>query len=271
MAVDLDGTLLAPSGEPHAEDVAAIRGLKRLGVHVTIITGRMYSGTRGAAQALGLEGPVACVDGAQIVDTLTDRPILHATLGAPDADLVRDTFAEHGDCTFLLAGDEVIHDEGGREHLAFMRVWSPRQRPTVDVLRHDAWHAAQTLTAVVALGDREKLQRAADALEGRVSKLLFKAPGHDDFFGLYVRALGFDKGGALTWLAAHHGVALADTVAVGDWLNDVPMLKLAGRSFAMGHAPPEVCAVATDRLEQTPQQGGGVARAIERALATSLA
>jgi hydroxymethylpyrimidine pyrophosphatase-like HAD family hydrolase len=46
-------------------------------------------------------------------------------------------------------------------------------------------------------------------------------------------------------------------------LNDVPMLEVAGRSFAMGHAPDEVKSIATDVLEETAEQGGGVARAIE--------
>lgn len=248
-----------------------MRGLRRLGVAVTIITGRMYSGTKAAAQALGLDGPVACVDGAQIIDARTDTAIEHGTLAPEDAAVVRAAFAEHGACTFLLAGDEVIHDDGGRDHLAFMRVWSPQQRATGDVLAHDVWGRAAALTAVVTLGERARLEQAAQALGDRVSQLLFKAPGHPDFFGLYVRAPGFDKGRALTWLAAHHGVALADTVAVGDWLNDLPMLRLAGRSFAMGHAPPEVKAVVTDQLPHTPQQGGGVAAAIERALARSRA
>jgi hydroxymethylpyrimidine pyrophosphatase-like HAD family hydrolase len=67
------------------------------------------------------------------------------------------------------------------------------------------------------------------------------------------------------WLAAHYGVALEDVVAVGDWLNDVPMLKRAGQSFAMAQAPEEVRAAAKHLLKADILTGGGVAEAAERA------
>jgi hydroxymethylpyrimidine pyrophosphatase-like HAD family hydrolase len=78
-----------------------------------------------------------------------------------------------------------------------------------------------------------------------------------------VRSTGGTKGTALRWIAEHHGVALADTVCVGDWINDVSMFELAGRSFAMGQAPPEVKEKASDVLPETVDEGGGVARAVE--------
>ena len=62
-----------------------------------------------------------------------------------------------------------------------------------------------------------------------------------------------------------YGVAMAETVCVGDWLNDLPMLKAAGRSFAMGQAPAEVKSAATDVLTKTITTGGGIAEAIARA------
>jgi hydroxymethylpyrimidine pyrophosphatase-like HAD family hydrolase len=80
-----------------------------------------------------------------------------------------------------------------------------------------------------------------------------------------VRAAGNTKGTAVRWIADREKVSLAHTVCVGDWINDVPMFEVAGRSFAMGHAPDEVKAKATDVLEETAEDGGGVARAIREA------
>ena len=45
-------------------------------------------------------------------------------------------------------------------------------------------------------------------------------------------------------------------VVVGDWLNDVPMFRAAGRSFCMGQASPAVSAAATDRLDATRSTWG---------------
>jgi hydroxymethylpyrimidine pyrophosphatase-like HAD family hydrolase len=88
---------------------------------------------------------------------------------------------------------------------------------------------------------------------------------HAGSWATIVRAAGGTKGTALRWIAHHEGVALVDTVCVGDWINDIPMFEVAGRSFAMGQAPDEVKKKASHALEQSSEQGGGVAEAIERA------
>jgi hydroxymethylpyrimidine pyrophosphatase-like HAD family hydrolase len=86
-----------------------------------------------------------------------------------------------------------------------------------------------------------------------------------DLWALFVRAARGTKGTALAWIAEHLGVALKDTVCVGDWLNDVPMFEVAGRSFCMGQAPEDVKRTATHVLGETVETGGGVARAVEDA------
>ena len=54
-------------------------------------------------------------------------------------------------------------------------------------------------------------------------------------------------------------------MAIGDWVNDVPMFEVAGRSFAMGGAPDAVRARASDGLVTPTGAGGGIAEAIRLA------
>ncbi len=82
---------------------------------------------------------------------------------------------------------------------------------------------------------------------------------------MVVRAAGVTKGTALEWIAEHYGVSPVETVAVGDWLNDIPMMQAAGRAFAMAQAPDNVKAAATDLLEADAWSGGGIAEAARRA------
>ncbi|HWL89184.1 MAG TPA: HAD hydrolase family protein, partial [Polyangiaceae bacterium] len=89
-------------------------------------------------------------------------------------------------------------------------------------------------------------------------------------WGLIVRAIGGNKGSALEWIASHHGLSLEETVCIGDWLNDVPMFAKAGRSFAMGQAPDEVKNAASDVLEETSEEGGGIARVVEEIFGVSV-
>jgi hydroxymethylpyrimidine pyrophosphatase-like HAD family hydrolase len=68
---------------------------------------------------------------------------------------------------------------------------------------------------------------------------------------------------ALQWLLDRWDLGARDVVAVGDDVNDIPMLEAAGLSYAMGNAVPEVKAVA-DRLTAGNDENG-VAKALEAA------
>jgi hydroxymethylpyrimidine pyrophosphatase-like HAD family hydrolase len=119
------------------------------------------------------------------------------------------------------------------------------------------------------MGNEESIMGVERALHGvpGLQDIVFEVrrPDLAGSWGMVVRASGVDKGTAITWLAEHYGVGLDDVVAVGDWLNDVPMLQRAGQSYAMAQAPAEVKQAAKFLLEADIWQGGGVAEAAERA------
>jgi hydroxymethylpyrimidine pyrophosphatase-like HAD family hydrolase len=70
------------------------------------------------------------------------------------------------------------------------------------------------------------------------------------------------KGEGIRWLAQRLDIPLAQTMAMGDGVNDISMLQAAGLGVAMGNAAPEVRlaadAVTADNAED------GAALAIER-------
>ena len=271
LAVDLDGTLLDPGGEPHARDVAALRAAMAEGVRVTIITGRLYSGSRRFVRQLDLAGAVGCADGSHLVRAEDDATLVHAAVRGSHAGTLRDTFARHGAATFVFARDAIGHDPAGTPYVDYVATWSRDIRVTHDVFGHELWTLAEGVTAVVAVGTHDQIHGIAGDLQrdmnGRVTSATFpmRRGVHAGSWAMIVRAAGSTKGTALRWIAHHEGVALSDTVCVGDWINDVPMFEVAGRSFAMGQAPDELKSKATHTLERSSEQGGGVAEAIERA------
>jgi len=266
LAVDLDGTLLDHNGVPHQEDVRAIRALLGSGVSVSILTGRLYSGTRATAEVLGLTGPVACVDGSHLVDASTHRTVFHRGIKGAHAFALRDGLAKHGPATFLFAKDAVVHDEAGAPFLGYVSTWSTDVRRALRVADHELWAEEDGITAVVAVGTSKQISGAVDeiqaTLDGVAQAIMFPVRRIPATWGLVVRASGGTKGTALEWLAGHYGCAMEQTVVVGDWLNDVTMFSVAGRSFAMGQAPDEVKRAASDVLPETSETGGGIARVV---------
>jgi Cof subfamily protein (haloacid dehalogenase superfamily) len=271
LAVDLDGTLLDPAGHPHARDVRAIRAALAAGVRVSLVTGRLYSGTRAFVEILGLTGAIGCADGSHVVHARDHSTLLHLGVRGDHARRLRGTFARAGVATFVFARDAIGHDLSGAPFVDYVATWSRDVRPTASVYEHELWEAEEGVTAVVALGTEDEMRGVAADLERQLPGILVAAVfpmrrgAHPGRWAMIVRAAGGTKGTAIRWIARHEGVPLEQTVCVGDWINDVPMFEAAGRSFAMGQAPDEVKAKATDVMTVTSEEGGGVALAVEKA------
>lgn len=271
LAVDLDGTLLDTTGAAHARDVRAVLAARDAGVRVTIVTGRLYSGTRRFAQELGVRGAIGCADGSHVVRGEDHATLLHVAVEGARAATMRDAFARHGTATFVFARDAIGHDASGLPYLDYVATWSPDVRAAPSVFDHALWSADEGVTAVVAVGSKAQIDGVvgdlARDLDGHVRSAAFpmRRGMHAGQWAMIVRAAHTTKGTALRWIAEHEGVALSDTVCVGDWINDVPMFEVAGRSFVMSHAPDDVKTKATDVMAATSVEGGGVAYAIEKA------
>jgi hydroxymethylpyrimidine pyrophosphatase-like HAD family hydrolase len=275
IAVDLDGTLLDTSGVPHERDVRALRAAAVAGVHVSILTGRLYSGTRASAEAIGIAGPVGCADGSHVVRALDHATLVHHGLRGEHARAVRDSLVRNGPAAFLFAQDAIAHDAQGEPFLGYVRTWSNDVRPTDAVGTHEWWTSEHGVTAVVAVGPAEQIHGTRDEIARSVGSgaqvAAFPIRRLPNAWGMIARAAGGTKGSALAFVAEHHGCTLDETVCVGDWMNDVSMFAVAGRSFAMGHAPDELKKAATDVLEETVERGGGIARAVEEAFGIRVA
>ncbi|MBK8253516.1 MAG: HAD family phosphatase [Polyangiaceae bacterium] len=266
LAVDLDGTLLSREGKVHEVDRGAIERLRASGVHTTVITGRLYSGSADIARSIGVLGPIGCVDGSQIVDTRSDQQVYTRAIQVETALVVRDLLATHGATSFLFAQDLIVHDNAGEPFAHYVRTWSPRIQVVDRVIEHPHWEDEAGVMAVVALGPTAQIQAICERLRTDLAETTFVV----DFpvarlagtHALVARAAGATKGTAVEWLAQHHEITPDEVVVVGDWVNDVPMFQRAGRSFVMGQAPESVKRTASDRLLADLHSGGGIAEAI---------
>jgi Cof subfamily protein (haloacid dehalogenase superfamily) len=273
LAIDLDGTLLDHAGEANDEDVRAIKKLKARGIKVTILTGRLFSGTRPSAELLGIDGPVGCADGSHVVQVKGSKTLLHHGIRGRAADRLRESLDRNDLVAFLFAEDSIVHDERGADYLPYVRTWSTDLRYAHRVTEHALWDSKDGMTAVVALGREASIGRTVadiqrdetEAMQVAMFPFRRDADKSREHWGMVARAAGGTKGTALAWMAQHYGISVNETVCVGDWLNDLPMLSTAGRSFAMGQAPDEVKKAATDVLDRDIAKGGGIAEAIERA------
>ncbi len=266
LATDLDGTLLDREGRVHAEDREAIRELRRQGVLVTICTGRLFTGTRETALDIGVDGPIACTDGSDIVRARDGRALCRHPLGLDHMESIEELL-EAPESVYVFANDRVYFDARAETHREFVRIWSDEHCERTNVRRPVALDIAADVAALVAIGSAEwaaGFDRAVRArTDGALQVSVFPSRRFTglDLWGAFIRASGPTKGTALEWIAEHHGIAPEEVVAVGDWYNDLAMFQAAGLACAMGQTPDAVKSVADRVLDATWETGGGIAEA----------
>jgi Cof subfamily protein (haloacid dehalogenase superfamily) len=261
---DLDGTLLAADQSIHPRDLAAIRSARARGVLVTIATGRLLDRTHPVARAIGVELPFVCADGGVVACAVTQRVLHRHALPVAVVDRALANFARHDVPSFVFT-DEVIHGcERGRSHHAYLRGWSDTIATHLDVSTSGAFmREPSSAVAVLGIATPARIAAVEESLA-----LHDPAVAVDSFAGaggrvLRIRAQGVSKGAALGELARRLGVAPERIAVAGDFWNDLSMFALAGRSFAMPHAPAEVRAAATHALDHDIAKHGAFADALE--------
>ena len=108
------------------------------------------------------------------------------------------------------------------------------------------------------MGTREEMaalqQRLQTSLGGAINTNVLRSPRYKGYMCELAPA-GVTKWSAVRRLAREWNIADDKICAVGDDVNDIPMIRAAGLGVAMGNAVPEVKAAA-DRIAPTHDHEG---------------
>jgi Cof subfamily protein (haloacid dehalogenase superfamily) len=239
VASDLDGTLLPPSLEFLPETIAGVARLRRAGAPFVIVTGRMFKSARRMALRLGLDdGPIVCYQGALVADLATGEWVRHLPLAAaPAADVVLVMRGLHRHVN-LYVDDELYveeDDEWARRYAEYAEVG-------MNVVDDLEAIAARGPTKIVIATDPDDVTRLLPELQARWNGRLYVTRSLPHF--IEVSDPRATKGAALEFLSRRLSARRERTVACGDGLNDVDMLKWAGLGVAVTEAGDQVRAAA---------------------------
>jgi Cof subfamily protein (haloacid dehalogenase superfamily) len=263
-ATDLDGTLMLAGDTIHPRDRAALAAARSRGVFVTIATGRLTSRTHPIARTLGIELPLVCADGCVVACGATERVLQKHAIPTDVIAHALGVLDELALASFVFTDDMIHSCLRGRSHHPYMQGWADSILAHADVREVAAgWSDPEAAVILFGIGALEPVAEAARALlrhDQRVDVTTF-----DTSQGRVLRlvAKGTSKGAALAALAQQLGVAPEHVAVAGDYWNDLSMFAIAGRSFAMPHAPAEVRAAATHALDHDVQRDGAFADALE--------
>lgn len=262
IAIDLDGTLLMPDGSVSERNRDAIQSCLAAGLLICFATGRNWTESKAIMAAVNHFAKAVFVSGAMVIDT--EREVtLHRTMMAPD--LARALCAELEDMGHTVLA---LQDSGtaGVDYLIstrgevteptkqWMKVCQTRIHPVEDLGQYSHEHTIR-VGIVATSGESHRVQTALKNRFGdRIlcHSLLVPAYGVDV---LEVFDPAVNKWEGILHIARHHKVKPEEIIAIGDDMNDVPMIRNAGLGVAMGNAKPDVLAVAKRVIGRNTEDG----------------
>jgi hypothetical protein len=254
IALDLDGTLLAPDESISAANRAAIGRALKSGIRVVLVTGRGVDTPIRVSHDLGINLPVICCHGALTKDFRAGKTLAHVPVPLEYAKPMLE-YAERLQLNVAVYAEELF--------------W---RMPSAHIFMPDmlgpAWREVPSLVNVLKEGPPTFLRfmgaDAVAALEREFGDLPlgYRHETWYDFVECAVLNRDASKKNALARLCADFQISSDRVLAVGDSRNDVPMLVWAGTGVAMGNALPEVRSAV--RYATADNEHDGVAQAIER-------
>ncbi len=254
---DLDGTLLPSGKEVSPENIRAVQEAAARGVVVTIATGRMYRATLPVAQSLGVDVPIITYNGALIKSVQGE--VFYSDSLLPENILAVLEFCREKNWHIQLYSDDVLYYAEANRYSE--RYEALQQIKGQAVGWQELAKRTAHVTKLLSVSDsQEETDERVRILQSEFEGRLVVMKSHP----LYTEIInpGISKAAGLERLASLLGIDIRDTMAIGDSDNDIPMLKAAGKSVAMGNALPgvkDVCDYVTGSCEDN-----GVAEAIRQ-------
>ena len=254
---DIDGTLLMPKKKISARNIDAVKRMTDSGITVTIATGRMYRAALPIAQELGVNVPIITYNGALIKSV--DGEIIHAEYLPENIVVELVKFYEERGWHLQSYSDDVLYVPAYNDYVQEYEASQKVQANVIgwDGMKSKTFHVCKMLSITDNL--EENLRRIAELKNffGDKIDVTKSAPIFTE-----IVCPNVSKASAVKILAEKLGVDRAEVLAIGDSDNDLPMLKVAGISVAMGNGTDEVknsCDVVTGLCEDD-----GFAQAVDK-------
>jgi Cof subfamily protein (haloacid dehalogenase superfamily) len=259
LATDLDGTLMRDDKAISERSIVAMRRAQEAGVRIVWATARGRGTVQTIASKAQFTGYAICGNGAVVLDLANDAQVIRQTsisveTAATVMDLVRSLAP--GTVFGMVGTHEFLMEPGYQALSRFEDHWlDPQAIPTAETLTGIGAGTIKIVARHPEFATADLYRILAGAAREHVEITHSLAPFVE------MAALGVTKATTLASLCADWGIDRTEVAAVGDALNDLPMLEWAGLPLAPANAVAEVRAAAHRILP--PNEEDGVAYFLE--------
>ena len=283
LTVDLDGTLLTSDGTVSAASKDALKELDAAGIDVLVATGRCRNETLDVLESIDYDGPLIVAGGALLTESRSGHTLDRETIEPAIVERIVSHLHDEGHASLVLKDYHsvgydylVVGGDGMHPVSTWWMDFHDLTYREVDSIGDDP-DPEHTLR-VGGVGEAPRMTKPADRIHsdvGQVTRMLnWPAVTASHLTGMPIHIVEVFSATVDKWHMAlrhceRHDVDLTRTIAIGDGLNDVGMLRGAAIGIAMANAEPHVAAAADVMTESNSEEG--FSRAVHRLIHGDLA
>ncbi|MFC0234069.1 Cof-type HAD-IIB family hydrolase [Vagococcus entomophilus] len=285
IASDMDGTLLDEHMSISKENAAAVKRALSMGIHFMVATGRGATEALPALEEVGIKCPMITGNGAQAYDA-EGQTLFTFSIEKENVQQIIQILKEN-QLYFEIATNKGVYSDNQPQRVENAATMIASRTPGLSYKMAVALSAAHLdLLHIIYIKDyldlledptievlkfivfNEEGQKVLQPIASQISKLdnIFVTSSYPT--NIEINHAMAQKGIAVKKMAEKYDIPLDQVMTIGDNFNDISMLQIAGVSFAMANAEPEVKEQAK-YLTQTNIENG-VGKAIIRAIEESL-
>ena len=258
IAFDLDNTLLTTKKEVTPRTLQVLTRAAALGIEIVPVTGRVWSAVPEAVKSMDFVRYAVTLNGAEIYD-VKNMKVLHEALMPVELGItlcrvidglgtVYDCIAEGRRYMRRECYDRIESISDGEWQTNIIRGSSI----PVDDVKAKIAGTPGIQKMQIYTRDHELRAKLLEALPVVFPQALFTSSVPNN---IEINGLEANKGDGLKFIADYLGLPMTATMAFGDGLNDIAMIRAAGIGVAMGNACREVLEAADHVTDDCDHDG----------------